>query len=238
MDLGNGRTIRFWEDSWLPNGVLKDLFPRLYSVSTLTGSVVGECGFWDGFEWIWSFQWRRALFQWELDLVNQLHETLRTMKPIDAREDSVVWKFDRTCVFSTKSCTQALHAEVLPEEITSYSFTSAVWKDFVPPRIELLSWFMLIERVNTKDRLGKLHVIDQNDTLCVLCCKSEETAFHLFLGCGITWQVWCAWLLALGRSWCLSGTLKDHFESWTTVAARKVDRKRWFMGFFAVVWTI
>nr|XP_029148400.1 uncharacterized protein LOC114925250 [Arachis hypogaea] len=140
MDLGNGRTIRFWEDSWLPNGVLKDLFPRLYSVSTLTGAVVGECGFWDGLEWIWSFQWRRELFQWELDLVNQLHETLRTVKPIDAREDSVVWKLDRTGVFSTKSCAQALHAEVLPEKITSYSFTSAVWKGFVPPRIELLSW--------------------------------------------------------------------------------------------------
>ncbi|XP_016164877.1 uncharacterized protein LOC107607430 [Arachis ipaensis] len=198
MDLGNGRKIQFWEDSWLPNGVLKDLFPRLYSVSTLNGSVSSP----------------------------------------QLREDSVVWKFDRTGVYSTKSFPQALHAEVLPEEVTSYSFTSDVWKGFIPPRIELLSWFVLIGRVNTKDRLGRLHVIDQNDTLCVLCCKSEETAFHLFIGCEIRWQVWCAWLFAFGRSCCLPGTLKDHIESWTTSVARKVDRKRWFIEFFAVVWTI
>ncbi|XP_057720141.1 uncharacterized protein LOC130934601 [Arachis stenosperma] len=50
MDLGNGRTIQFWEDSWLPNGVLKDMFPRLFSVSNLNGSVIEDCGFWDGLD--------------------------------------------------------------------------------------------------------------------------------------------------------------------------------------------
>nr|XP_025628058.1 uncharacterized protein LOC112721200 [Arachis hypogaea] len=92
-------------------------------------------------------------------------------------------------------------AEILPEEITSYSFTSAVWKGFIPPRIELFSWFVLVGRVNTNDRLCKLWIIDPNDNMCVLCCKSVETDFHLFLGYEITWQVWCAWLLAFGRRW-------------------------------------
>ncbi|XP_025692385.1 uncharacterized protein [Arachis hypogaea] len=217
MELGNGRTIRFWEDSWLPHGALKDKFPRLFSVSTLTGAVVGDCGFWDGLDWIWSFQWRRELFQWELDLAGQLHETLQSAKPTNEREDTM------------------MQAEVLPAEITSYSFTRAIWKGFVPPRIELLSWFVLIGRVNTKDRLCRLRVLDQNDKLCVLCSKSEETVFHLFLGCDITWQVWCAWLHAFGRSWCPPGNLKDHFESWTNMAIWRVERKRWFLGFFAVV---
>ncbi|XP_020982282.1 uncharacterized protein LOC107496648 [Arachis duranensis] len=29
---------------------------------------------------------------------------------------------------------------VLPEAVTSYSFTSAIWKGFAPPRVELFSW--------------------------------------------------------------------------------------------------
>nr|XP_025628682.1 uncharacterized protein LOC112721872 [Arachis hypogaea] len=235
--LGNGRTIRFWEDSWMPNGTLKDKFPRLFSVSALTGAYVGDCGFWDGLDWIWSFQWRRELFQWELDLVGQLHKTLQSAKPTNEREDTVIWKFDNTGVYSTNSFTQMMQAEALPAEVTSYSFTRAIWKGFVPPRIELLSWFVLIGRVNTKDRLRRLRVIDQHDTLCVLCSKSEETVFHLFLGCDITWQVWCAWY-AFGRSWCSPGNLKEHFESWINMAIWKVERKRWFLGFFAVVWTI
>ncbi|XP_016199199.1 uncharacterized protein LOC107640163 [Arachis ipaensis] len=162
IELGNGRTIRFWEDSWLPPGVLKDMFPRLYSV---------------------------------------------------------------------------LQAEVLQEKITSYSFTRAVWKGFVPPRVELFTWFVLVGRMNTKDRLCRFQVIAHQDNRCVLCGKAEETAFHLFLECEITWQVWCAWLLALGRRWSFPDTLKDHFESWTNLSVRKVDRKRWFIGFFAVIWT-
>ncbi|XP_057720288.1 uncharacterized protein LOC130934768 [Arachis stenosperma] len=201
--VGNGRTVRFWEDIWLPHGVLKELFPRLFSISNLKGSVIGDCGFWDGLEWIWNFQWRRELFQWELALVNQLHQEA-----------------------------------ILLEEITSYSFTSAIWKGFVPPRIELFSWFVLVGRVNTKDKLRRLGVINPNDRTCVLCGKSVESAFHLFVGCEISWQVWCAWLFALRRKRIMPGTLKQHFESWTNAAARRGERRRWVIGFFAVIWTV
>ncbi|XP_016163871.1 uncharacterized protein LOC107606331 [Arachis ipaensis] len=187
MDVGNGRTIKFWEDIWLPSGRLKEMFPRLFSVSNLTGSVIGECGFWDGLEWIWSFQWRRELFQWELELLHQLHEVMQKA--------------------------------ALPEEITSYSFTSAIWRGFAPPRVELFSWFVLVERVNTKERLCKLGVIDQHDNMCVLC-------------------VWCAWLFALGRIWAMPGTIKQHFESWSNASQRKNERRRWLIGFFTVIWAI
>ncbi|XP_016200469.1 uncharacterized protein LOC107641493 [Arachis ipaensis] len=215
MELGNGRTIRFWEDSWLPNGALKDKFPRLFSVSTLTGAVIGDCGFWDGLDWIWSFQWRRELFQWELDLVRQLHETLQSAKPTNEREDTVTWKFDNTGVYSTSSFTQMIQAKALPAEITSYSFTRAIWKGFVPPRIELLSWFVLVGRMNTKDRLCRLRVLDQNDNQCVVCLAA------------------CIW-----KELVPPGNLKDHFESWISMAIWKIERNRWFIGFFAVVWTI
>ncbi|XP_072076501.1 uncharacterized protein [Arachis hypogaea] len=178
MELGDGKIICFWEDSWLPCGVLKVIFPRLFSVSNLQGSVIGDCGFWDVLEWIWNFQWRRELFQWELELV--------------------------------------LQAEVLPADITSYSFTSTIWRGFVPPRVELFTWFALVGRMNTKKRLCRLGVIGQNDNMCVLCHKSIETAFHLFIGC----------------------ELKQHYESWMDISARKMKRKQWLVGFFAVIWTI
>nr|XP_025627922.1 uncharacterized protein LOC112721056 [Arachis hypogaea] len=37
---------------------------------------------------------------------------------------------------------QVLQSETLSEEITSYSFTSSIWKGLVPPRIELFGWFV------------------------------------------------------------------------------------------------
>ncbi|XP_016162179.1 uncharacterized protein LOC107604964 [Arachis ipaensis] len=107
----------------------------------------------------------------------------------------------RICYRGVRVLGWVIQEAALPEKITSYSFTSAIWRGFAPPKVELFSWFVLVERVNTKERLCKLGVIDQHDNMCVLCCKYVESASHLFIGCEITWQVWCAWLFALGRIW-------------------------------------
>ncbi|XP_016195087.1 uncharacterized protein LOC107636065 [Arachis ipaensis] len=207
MEIGDGRRTHFWEDIWLSGGALKDRFPRLFSVSIQKGSVIGVYGFWDGLEWVWNFQWRRELFQWELELVNQLHDTLRPV-------------------------------EMLPDNVTSYSFTKTVWRGLVPPRVELFAWFVLIGRVNTKEILGRLGIINPNDNVCLLCNKDVELVHHLFLGCDFTWQVWCAWVSDFDRQWSFPGTVKEHFLSWTGVTSRKEERKKWFISFFAVIWNI
>ncbi|XP_052109895.1 uncharacterized protein LOC127741467 [Arachis duranensis] len=106
MEVGDGRRTRFWEDVWLYCGPLKDRFPRLFSISMQKGCVIGVCGFWDGLDWVWNFQWRREPFQWELELLNQLHETLRVVNLAPNREDRIVWKFDKQGVFSTNSFVQ------------------------------------------------------------------------------------------------------------------------------------
>ncbi|KAL4305411.1 hypothetical protein AHAS_Ahas16G0075600 [Arachis hypogaea] len=55
---------------------------------------------------------------------------------------------------------RALQAETLPGEIQSYSFTSTIWRGFVPPRIELFTWFVLVGKATTKDCLCRLGVPD------------------------------------------------------------------------------
>ena len=55
MDLGDGKPARFWDDIWTEAGRLKDIYPRLFSLSIQMESYVGDRGFWDGIEWIWDF---------------------------------------------------------------------------------------------------------------------------------------------------------------------------------------
>ncbi|XP_015931391.1 uncharacterized protein LOC107457740 [Arachis duranensis] len=160
------------------------------------------------------FTWRRELFQWELELVNQLHERLRTVTLADGQEDYIVWKFDCKGIFSTNSVVKVLQSETLSAEVTSYSFTSAVWRGVVPPRIELFGWFVLVGRVNTKERLTRLGVILPTDNICVLCKKE------------------------LVEDWVIPGTVRELFESWTSWHKRKQEQKRRLTGFFAVIWNI
>ena len=47
----SGDSIRLWEDPWVDNNNLKDLYPRLYSLSLNQGMTVGETGFWDECGW-------------------------------------------------------------------------------------------------------------------------------------------------------------------------------------------
>ncbi|XP_020963842.1 uncharacterized protein LOC110265266 [Arachis ipaensis] len=173
-----------------------------------------------------------------MELVHQLHERLRPVKLSSDREDTVVWKFENRGIFSTNSVIQAIQLETLSAEIMSYSFTSSLWKGFVPPRIELFGWFVLVGRVNTKERLTKLGVNIMSDSMCILCTKEVESAEHLFLRCEVTWQVWCKWLRSLGRDWVIPGTTKELFESWRGMHNRQQGQKLWMTTFFAVIWNI
>ncbi|XP_015960266.1 uncharacterized protein LOC107484160 [Arachis duranensis] len=122
MEVGDGRRTQFWQDNWVQGGPLKGSFPRLFSISNQQGSVIGDCGFWNGLEWVWNFQWRRDLFQWELELAHQLHERLRPVKLSAGREDNIV-----------------LQSETLSAEITSYSFTKSIWGGLVPRELSFLA---------------------------------------------------------------------------------------------------
>nr|XP_025648023.1 uncharacterized protein LOC112743003 [Arachis hypogaea] len=183
-------------------------------------------------------KWRRELFKWEMELVHQFHERLRPVKLSDGKEDNMVWKLDSKGVFSTKSIMQVLQSETLSDEITSYSFTSSVWRGVVPPRIELFGWFVLVGRVNIKERLSRLGIVMPSDNICVLCKKEIESVKHLFLLCELTWQVWCSWLRSFSEAWAISGTIRELFESWTGRHKRKQEQERWLTGFFAVIWNI
>ncbi|KAL4316202.1 hypothetical protein AHAS_Ahas15G0261500 [Arachis hypogaea] len=129
MEVGDGRSTRFWEDTWLQSEKLQDCFPRLYLISDNKGSMIGECGFWDGIEWV-------------------------------------------------------LQEQTLTDDILSYKFTNEIWKRLISPRIELFTWFVLVGRINTKDRLSRLSIIERSDNVCVICSKEIESVQHLFVTCG------------------------------------------------------
>ncbi|KAL4344775.1 hypothetical protein AHAS_Ahas11G0212100 [Arachis hypogaea] len=50
-----------------------------------------------------------------------------------------------------------MQEEVLPEEITSYSFTSAVWSGVVPHRVELFTWSWTIPGTLKQHFEGWMH---------------------------------------------------------------------------------
>ncbi|KAL4344357.1 hypothetical protein AHAS_Ahas11G0170300 [Arachis hypogaea] len=92
-------------------------------------------------------------------------ETLQAVRLIADTQDRVVWKFDKEGIYTTNSFVQALQVQTLTDDVLNYKFTNGIWKGIVPPRIELFTLFVLVGRVNTKDRLSRLGIIKQSDNI-------------------------------------------------------------------------
>ncbi|PWG74389.1 hypothetical protein DF186_18165, partial [Enterococcus hirae] len=64
-------------------------------------------------------------------------------------------------------------------------------KGLVLLRVKLFIWFVLVGKVNIKERFFRFGIISHGDNICVLCKRDVEYIHYLFLGCEFIWQVWC-----------------------------------------------
>jgi hypothetical protein len=67
----------------------------------------------------------------------------------------------------------------------------SVWRGVAPLRAELLMWFIMRGRINTRSIPKRLHIVSDDGVEC-RCpfCEEEETIEHLFLHCNFSWKVW------------------------------------------------
>ncbi|XP_074301628.1 uncharacterized protein LOC141633030 [Silene latifolia] len=76
----------------------------------------------------------------------------------------------------------------------SVSLYSEIWDKWCVPKHSFIGWLVKHESLNTKDKLYKLHLTD-NDC-CILCAASPETHMHLFKYCNYSKQI-----LAMIEDW-------------------------------------
>jgi len=51
MELGNGERIKFWEDPWVQEGILKNLFPQIFVLSSQQNTAITRMGWFEGQRW-------------------------------------------------------------------------------------------------------------------------------------------------------------------------------------------
>ena len=74
--VGDGKDIYFWKDSWLKGEALKNVYPRLFSISSNKNAKLLELGSWSNGRWVWQLAWRRSFFEWENSMTDQLSQLL------------------------------------------------------------------------------------------------------------------------------------------------------------------
>jgi len=191
--VGNGQNTSFWNAKWRGDTTFKIKYPRLYAISNQKEAKVADFLVFNGFGTEWNFSWRRRLFVWEEELINNLMLDIQGFDRAPG-EDEWVWKLEdggRFSVSSTyKKLEEALREEEEWGEVECRVF-GQIWKSPAPTKAVALSWKGLINRIPTRENLARRNALPINVNLnCVVCGMVEETTNHLFLHCTEIWKVW------------------------------------------------
>ncbi|GAU12254.1 hypothetical protein TSUD_02210 [Trifolium subterraneum] len=80
---------------------------------------------------------------------------------------------------------------------TTTGASDLIWHKQVPLKLSVLAWWLLHNRLPTKDNLVACNIIPPDASLCVGGCGESKTANHLFLSCPAFAPLWllvCFWL--------------------------------------------
>ncbi|MDV3200504.1 MAG: hypothetical protein Q8875_02595 [Pigeon pea little leaf phytoplasma] len=142
---------------------------------------------------MWNLEWlnigldshlKEGIEGWEVDSLEELMNILSRVGVKTGESDKLEWKHTNDKEFSIKSFLQVTYN--LKEKQTDsnmYNFTKTLWKSLVPPKVELMTWFVILEKLNTREKLAIGGIIQSQMAKCVLCEVDDETVFHLFFSC-------------------------------------------------------
>jgi len=216
-------SIRLWKDPWVNNNNLKDLYPRLYTLSLHQGMTVGETGFWGEGGWQWNLKWRRERFQWELGLEEELLTVLDKEVLYKDVKDLITWRGDSKGIFIVKSTYSLLTNQ---DTGPSSDVFSLLWKTKAVPKVMITAWRILLDKIPTRRNLESRGII-VNSSLCVLCNMAEETTQHLFLDCIFVHHVWmlcCRWIGIFGVQ---NKDIGSHFANFHLVHMSEKQNQVW-----------
>ncbi|RYR28078.1 hypothetical protein Ahy_B01g052183 [Arachis hypogaea] len=120
---------------------------------------------------------------------------------------------------------------------TRHTFDN-IWRGIVPPRVEMMGWFLILGKLNTMKRLAQINVVGANEVTCALCGLDDEDIDHLFIHCNYVSQLLYKAMVMGGITWVKPKGVRSFFESWCEQEVVRVGRRRWINYWFAMVWVI
>ena len=177
MLVGDGNSIRIWEDPWVPD--LQGFIPTPKNGVDLNGILLvsqlfnSDFSGWDVHKLNWWFE------NSTIDLILKI--------PIfqTSNKDQWAWTYTSSGELSVKSaywsCRESMQHNIDP-------FWNCIWKAKLHKGYRMMIWRIVVGYLPTKDKLSRF--VDINDVYCPLCRLETETCLHLFALCLVAKAVW------------------------------------------------
>ncbi|KAG5570630.1 hypothetical protein H5410_060396 [Solanum commersonii] len=99
IEIRNGRRILFWNDAWVGQYPLKQLYPVIYNLNQQKEAAVADVRDNQG----WTLSFRRMLNDWEIDNLTDFYNSLVQANNLNTNEDRLRWLGAKNWKFTVKS---------------------------------------------------------------------------------------------------------------------------------------
>ncbi|XP_004514417.1 uncharacterized protein [Cicer arietinum] len=140
-------------------------------------------------EGIHGWRWRRQLFAWEEELVEQCRILLANVHLQVNVSDKWSWNNTQGVSYSLKEAYYVLQKEFFAS-INTPLFQDLVWHPFVQAKVSLFMWRLFQDKLPTKENLFRRGIISVEDQQCLAGCGEVEIVSHLFFVCPLFGSVW------------------------------------------------
>ncbi|GJZ50574.1 RNA-directed DNA polymerase, eukaryota [Tanacetum coccineum] len=225
--VGNGVSTSFWEDVWLADSPLKNMYPRLYLLEADKHSSVASKLLDSSL--IASFR-RHPRGGVEEEQLQRLIESTSSIILPNSR-DRWIWRLDSSGEFSVKSARNFIDDSFLPK-----METPTRWVKTIPIKINIFAWKVFLDKLPTRLNLS-LRGIDIPSIICPLCSITVESTSHLFFSCHLARQL----LIKVARWWELEihdFTTYDEWLFWLTNLRVSKGFKNVFEGVCYTTWWV
>ncbi|KAK9073992.1 hypothetical protein SSX86_006587 [Deinandra increscens subsp. villosa] len=177
--VGTGTTIKFWQDSWLNIGALKDLYPALYIMERNKSCSVAERFQMQNGSRTLSWRWNKVTLSLpETALVDQLTHRISQYN-FNEGPDKWIWFGSKNRKYSTSSV-----RKIIESNLASYEYKHK-WFNWVPKKANIFTWKAALEKIPVKMELRK-RSIEILNSQCSWCNTQDESVSHALLQCCYT----------------------------------------------------
>jgi len=178
--IGSGASIPIINEPWMVNGVCLDSnTPNAHLLQNFSVNSLMHPN---------SKTWNEELIYQVVDTTTTA-SILRTPLFDQVEEDKLVWKAERTGLYSVKSAYRLCVKDLVDSShLRQTGAWSNIWRLKVPPKVKNLVWRMCRGCLPTRVRLQDKGVNCPTD--CVMCEGPSEDLQHTFFYCTFAQQIW------------------------------------------------
>ncbi|PWA90643.1 NB-ARC domains-containing protein [Artemisia annua] len=182
--IGDGVSIKFWDEEWLGSFKLAEVYPRLYALESMKDCNISDRLFKVNGHLSSAWNWRRSIRDGrEKEEMESLVCLIQGVE-LKSGPDGWSWALESSGKFSVKSLRVKLD-----ENILTLSHEKTRWNPLVPKKVNILVWRADKDSLATRCNLDK-RCIDLHSILCPMCEEDVESLDHLMGQCSWSRSIW------------------------------------------------